>query len=248
MTKKYYFLFIFLLPAALPVIAQKKLTIVYKSSIQIDKGDLKTVFDNALKERQADETITDSVKNIRKQIAESALNSLDSVVNKNDTYTTIKHVWREKEEVITKEMSGLAKGKKLSKYNTRTLLLTHIDSFTYRKIDSINITKTKLNNPVTYLNTVTYNVEFLNDRKRIQGYNCQKIAVTATVTTDNQLREITRYEIWATKDIKPSIAVNAILFFRKPILTEYTALEIKEISPEAENSYQITTAMSIFEK
>ena len=167
---------------------------------------------------------------------------MDSTTIKNPSLAKIKHAYRENEEVVVKDMGGLAKGRSLFRYNIKTLLLTRIDSIKYHKIDTVNVTKNQLTDTSNLLNRVNYKIQFTKEVKKIMGYKCQKIYVVPLNKAAGVLSDIQQYEIWATKDIKPAISVNAVLLFCKAILTEFTALEIKEIMKDAPNSYNLTTA------
>jgi hypothetical protein len=106
----------------------------------------------------------------------------------------------------------------------------------------------KMNDFASFSNTVSYNVQFTQLKKTMLNYPCEKIIINAATKTGSEPAKTIRYEIWATKNIQPAISVNAILLFSEALLTGYTALEIKEILPDAANSYGLTTATEIIEK
>ena len=241
MSKTIYLLFFIL--ASLPSIAQKRITIVYKSSIYFEKADFQKYIDKEVNELGIAQS--DSLKKIANEIMEDYLNGLDSLINKNPSDSLMMHVYRENDEVVIKNLGGSPKGRAGFRYNTKTLMLTRIDSVTYGKIDSVIVTKSMLTDTLILSNRMEYTVQFTKEIKTVLQYKCQKIIVTAISKTSSGISDSTQYEIWATKVIKPAISVNAVLLFRKAILTEFTPLEVKEIMGVATNSYHLTSATEI---
>jgi hypothetical protein len=139
------------------------------------------------------------------------------------------HVYRENDEVVIKQFRWFSQRQSGIRYNTQTLMLTRIESVTYGKIDSVIVTKSMLTDTLILSNRVEYTVQFTKEIKTVLQYKCQKIIVTAISKTSSGISDSTQYEIWATKVIKPAISVNAVLLFKKAILTEFTPLEVKEI-------------------
>lgn len=242
MRKQYFFMSFVWLFVWMNVAGQQKPIIVYKETMHFAKTDMQSLFDSAWKAKEKWGDTVEGDKNKQAQLNAYVLKSMDSVIGRQNEAGKIMHCWREKEEVVVLEMSGPAKGKILSRYHLKNQSIHFIDSFTYRKInDSVKI----ITQAPSSRQPVTYTTEFLKETKNIFGYPCEKIIIVATIKTINEPSNITRYEIWATKAIQPALSVDGLLLFQKPVLPNYTALEIKEMMEEAPDSYGLFSAIEI---
>ena len=221
---------------------QKRPMIVYHETIHFAQSDLLAQLDGVSKNEIKQANSKDSIDKQHEEPEKDVLEFVEGFTKLSAEQLFIKHPWRNNDEVVVMEMSGPAKGERLHYYQLATQSVRFVDSFTYRLInDSVGIvTKTPSSQE-----RVVYTVDFTKQKKNIFDYPCEKIVVTAIKKSITQQSEISKYEIWATKSIQPAIAVDGLLLFEKSLLPNYTALEVKQILPDAPMSYGLISAVGV---
>lgn len=76
---------------------------------------------------------------------------------------------------------------------------------------------------------IKYDISFKEKVENILGFNCINIEITETKTPPLKFAEppeINHFVIYATKDIRPVLPLQPLLFLQRKILEEYTPLQV----------------------
>ncbi|TAH07282.1 MAG: hypothetical protein EAZ12_08840 [Sphingobacteriia bacterium] len=113
-----------------------------------------------------------------------------------------------------------------------TTLRKHIIDSVYNKgklrIDTSSLSFNINNNPDA---VVDYSISFKDSSRNILGYDCVLIEIVEKklfkTFTQELIKEVNQYKIFATKKIQPSIPMIGSQFLFKNILPDYTPLYLR---------------------
>jgi hypothetical protein len=215
--------------------AQRSLTITYRTTGQLNAIDLRDLSKNIKDKKNivADTTRkTDSLE-IEETAMETELESLIISISNTPLIET-RRIYREGDHLIIRNDENRV----FHKYNIKTLVLTVLDSSLYPTFSRVDTTF----HPMLDEKFI-YTLKKTNETQIISGYLCEKFVIEQENNSDDwESRELI---IWATREIKPSLPVFAVLNFHKILLEEYTPLKISEKIPRIPNSSNETEVIKI---
>ncbi len=181
-------------------VSQKNCHFVFKETFKINNDALgKFLATEKLKHNlEAGQTI-DSVGGKEQWTIPEMVAVIDSGISDSDNYSMYE-IFREGTFVINRDLKKPKDSTIIRKTNLLNCDLTVIDSFTYRKIDSVNVSFLSAGDQVK-----KYTISKTNEQKIIKGYPCEKIIITELSTMGNET-ERRYFEVWATRKNQARIA------------------------------------------
>lgn len=214
-------------------IAQRSLTITYRSTAQLNAEALINLTKDKKNNIVSDTARKTDSSKTEELYTEAELRGFIDSISSTPLIET-RRIYREGDFVIIRNNEGPV----FHKYNMKTLTLAVLDSSLYPTFSRIDTMIYPMLD-----DQFIYTVKKTSETKTISGYQCEKFLIVQDHKQDEQ--EVSEFIVWATRQIKPTIPIFAVLELHKIILEEYTALQISEKMPWLLNSSNETEVIKI---